>query len=119
MLPSPSCPRAGQSGLWQNWSCGSIGDPSGARFGDHALRDAGWARVFQGVTPSSRFNGVLPWVQPTGEMSKVVRSAAKWRLMTRLLTLVANSPGGPVSQGLGKLGDTEKRNLQLLTSPLN
>src|SRR5512143_3156337 len=60
MLPSPSCPRAGQSGLWQNWACGSIGDPSGARFGDHALWDAGWARPFQGVTSSSRFNGVLP-----------------------------------------------------------
>src|SRR5512144_1189184 len=50
MLPRPSCPRAGQSGLWQNWSCGSIGDPHGARFDDHARRDAWWTRAFQAPT---------------------------------------------------------------------
>src|SRR5512135_2920169 len=37
-----------------------MGIPPTARFGDHARRDARWTRVFQGVTPSSRFNGVLP-----------------------------------------------------------
>src|SRR3954454_6931301 len=51
MLPRPGCPRAGQSGLWQNWARGSIGDLSGARFGDHARRDARWARVFQELPP--------------------------------------------------------------------
>src|SRR3954454_19386337 len=60
MLPRPSWPRAVQSGLWQNWACGSIGVPHEARFGDHAWRDAGWTRVFQAPTPESRFNEVLP-----------------------------------------------------------
>ena len=50
MLPSPACPRAGQSGSWQNRVCGSIGASPGARFGDHARRDARWTRVFQVVT---------------------------------------------------------------------
>src|SRR4051812_39387580 len=50
MLPRPSCPRVGQSGLWQNWSCGSIGDPPGARSGDHARWDARWTRAFQAPT---------------------------------------------------------------------
>src|SRR5438128_1773502 len=60
MLPRPSWPRAVQSGLWQNWVCGSIGVPHEAWFGDHAWRNAGWTRVFQAPTPKSRFNGVLP-----------------------------------------------------------
>src|SRR5436305_15213969 len=50
MFPSPARPRARQSGLWQNCSCGSIGDPPGARSGDHARRDAGWTRAFQAQT---------------------------------------------------------------------
>src|SRR4051812_20522964 len=60
MLPRPRRPRAVQSGLWQNWACGSIGIPHEARFGDHAWRNAWWARAFQRVTPSPRFSGVLP-----------------------------------------------------------
>src|SRR5438270_235859 len=60
MLPRPSCPRAVQSRLWQNWACGSIGVPREAGFGDHAWRNAGWTRVFQAPTPASRLNGSLP-----------------------------------------------------------
>src|SRR4051812_12338829 len=65
MLPRPSWPRAVQSGLWQNRLCGSIGVPREAGFGDHAWRDAGWTRVFQVLTPESRFNGVLPVLSPS------------------------------------------------------
>src|SRR5947209_6176372 len=50
MLPRPRWPRAVQSGLWQNWACGSIGIPHEARFGDHAWRNAWWTRAFQRVT---------------------------------------------------------------------
>src|SRR5512144_2431793 len=57
MFPSPRCPRAGQSGLWQNWACGSNGDPPGARFGDHARRDARWTRAFQASTTLT----TVPW----------------------------------------------------------
>src|SRR3954462_15314756 len=57
MLPSPGCPRAGHSGLWQDWACGSMGDPPGARFGDHARRDARWTRAFQAPTSPT----TAPW----------------------------------------------------------
>src|SRR5262245_51104321 len=57
MFPSPRCPRAGQSGLWQDWACGSIGGPPGARLGDHARRDARWTRVFQASTTLT----TVPW----------------------------------------------------------
>src|SRR3954464_2014010 len=50
MLQSASWPRAVESGLWQNCSCGSIGIPHEARFGDHAWRNAWWTRAFQRVT---------------------------------------------------------------------
>src|SRR3954463_8362402 len=67
MFPSPACPRAGQSGLWQDWACGSIGASPGARSGDHARRDARWTRAFQVVTPPApRFPGVLPVRTPDG-----------------------------------------------------
>src|SRR5215471_3429423 len=49
MLSSPGCPRAGQSGLWQNWACGSIGDSLGAWIGVQTRRDDWWTRVFQGL----------------------------------------------------------------------
>src|SRR4051812_42360917 len=51
MLPRPNWPRAVHSRLWQNWLCGSIGVSPGTRFGDHARRNAWWARVFQAPTP--------------------------------------------------------------------
>src|SRR3954469_19402861 len=60
MLPRPSWPRAVHSRSWQNWLRGSIGISPRTWFGDHAWRDAGWARVFQVPTPESRFSGVLP-----------------------------------------------------------
>src|SRR5262245_38920409 len=57
MLSSPGCPRAGQSGLWQDWACGSIGAAPAARFGDHARRDARWTRAFQ----ASNTLSTVPW----------------------------------------------------------
>src|SRR4051794_15497786 len=50
MLLRPSCPRAGQSGLWQNWVSGFIGGSSWTRFGDPVRVNARWTRVFQEAT---------------------------------------------------------------------
>src|SRR5512135_1289736 len=60
MFPSPRCPRAGQSGLWQNWACGSNGDPPGARFGTMLGGMLGGPALFKPQPPSPRFLGVLP-----------------------------------------------------------
>src|SRR4051812_21125406 len=57
MLPCLESPRAGQSGLWQNWVCGSIDSPPRTRFGDHVRRDARWARIFQASNPLI----TVPW----------------------------------------------------------
>src|SRR5512135_1928648 len=79
MLPRPSCPRAGQSGLWQNWSCGSIGAPPGARFDDHARRDARWTRAIQAPTILI----TVPW-GATGqcELTQIRRQREEWRRQT-------------------------------------
>src|SRR5512135_852840 len=75
MLPRPDCPRAGQSGLWQNWTCGSIGASHGARFDDHARREAGWTCAFQGVTPliTVPWGATRPWVGPFYALISTVR----------------------------------------------
>src|SRR5512135_2923343 len=56
MFPSPRCPRAGQSGLWQNWACGSNGDPPGARFGTMLGGMLGGPALFKPQPPNPRFN---------------------------------------------------------------
>src|SRR5512142_2932315 len=67
MFPSPRCPRAGQSGLWQNWACGSNGDPPGARFGTMLGGMLGGPALFKPQPPSPRFLGVLPALLLSGK----------------------------------------------------
>src|SRR4051812_9499500 len=57
MLPCPTTPRAGQSALWQNRACGSIGDPPRGWFGDQTRRDARWARVLSSHYPRITVEG--------------------------------------------------------------
>src|SRR3954464_6568201 len=53
MLSSPDRPRAGQSGLWQDWACGSIGDPSGGTV---------WRPCPEGCSVGPRFSRGYPFV---------------------------------------------------------
>src|SRR3954467_3561387 len=51
MLPRPSCPRAVQSGLWQNWLRGSIGV---------SPRDTVWRPCLEECLVGPRFSSPYP-----------------------------------------------------------
>src|SRR3954453_21267390 len=96
MLPEPSCPRAGQSGVWQNWGRAAIDVPHAARCGDHARRDARWTRVFQEVTLGPRFPGVLPpW--------RLGGSIPRFAFPGPLLVVPGAGPFADRAEGLGPI----------------
>src|SRR5512144_1526619 len=94
MFPSPRCPRAGQSGLWQNWACGSNGDPPGARFGDHARRDARWTRAFQASTILT----TVPWGATPASFGHAYPGVLR---STRGIGSTPDNRGDAVNAGIG------------------
>ncbi|HMB05887.1 MAG TPA: Tn3 family transposase [Isosphaeraceae bacterium] len=73
MFPRASCPRAVQSGLWQNWASGSIGVPPEARFGNHARRDARWTRAFQATIICT----TVPWGATRAALATLVHAISR------------------------------------------
>src|SRR4051812_26367153 len=122
MFPSPACPRAGQSGLWQDWACGAIGASPRARSGDHARRGARWTRAFQVVTPPApRFPGVLPLLQTVESISEGIRFGLLVGLcLTKGPGVVYGlaAAGGEVQSpgpvGVGALGEQAEKFLEVV-----
>src|SRR5512135_2758353 len=96
MFPRASCPRAGQSGLWQNWASGSIGVPPEARFGNPARRDARWTRVFQATIICT----TVPWRRYLHSKNRFTGNY----LGPICCVGLRKAPGGVLSAGPGQQG---------------
>src|SRR3982750_2639075 len=82
MLPCPTTPRAGQSRLWQNWACGSIGGPPQGWLDDQTRRDARWTRVLSSLYPRITVEGGGTAPAEPGKNLKAMRVSDLLRMST-------------------------------------